>query len=389
VVAPDSLAGSSADAFRMSPSGSPASPAARSVSLSPRAAVASAVLAIAIFAIWVGTGFGGEQVTLYVNDIATIVAALAASLLCFRAAVGHAGALRRFWWLLGAACTAWMLGELIWAVYELALRDPIPVPSWADLGYLGAIPLAVGALLSHPAMAGTAARRARFTLEGLLVATALLFLSWTLVLGPLWHNTDVTTLAGLVAIAYPFGDVVVVFFVILAVRRMASGHRLALGCLLGGVLALALSDSVYAYLTGVQGYETGGLLDAGWFAGYLAIAVGAFCSPADSAVAHEEMEGEPAFAALVVPFMPIVAALGVMALKPGLVEELDPVAFTTAFALVALTLGRQLLVMRELAARAGQSDGVPGDRVWALMHTPLTGRSKPSAAPPPIEVLHE
>ena len=52
--------------------------------------------------------------------------------------------------------------------------------------------------------------------DGLVVATALLFLSWTLVLGPLWRSADLSTWAGVVALAYPFGDVVIVFFIVLA-----------------------------------------------------------------------------------------------------------------------------------------------------------------------------
>ena len=51
------------------------------------------------------------------------------------------------------------------------------------------------------------------------------------------------------AIAYPFGDVVIIFFIVLAIRGMTGGDRLALWCLLGGLLAIALSDSAYTYLT--------------------------------------------------------------------------------------------------------------------------------------------
>lgn len=301
----------------------------RGTALRSRTAVPLAALATAVFAVWMSSGFGVEPTTRYVNDVGTIVAALAASLLCFRAALGNTGGMRRFRWLLGAACTAWTLGEVIWAAYDLPLSDPIPVPSWADLGYLGAIPLAVAALLAHPAMVGTAARRARFTLEGLLVATALLFLGWTLVLGPLWRSTDVTTLGGLVAIAYPFGDVVIVFFVVLGVRRMGSADRLALWC----------------------------LLDTGWFAGCLVIAVGAFGSHSGGVTVGCDEATTPAVAALVVPFVPIVGALSVIALKPELVQALDPVAFTLAFALAALVLARQLLVLREALTPSGHSAG--------------------------------
>jgi hypothetical protein len=321
----------------------------------PRAA-GIALVATAMFAACVGWQLGGPSTVLYVDDIATVLAALAASLLCCLAGVRQSGALRRSWWLLAAACAAWMLGEVIWAWHDFAGHD-VPVPSWADLGYLGAIPLAVAALLSHPTMAGSAAHRTRYALDGLLVATALLFVSWTFVLGPLWHGSDLTTLGDVVALAYPFGDVVIVFFVVQAMRRMTPANRLALWCLLAGLLALALSDSIYAYLTGVQGYQPGGLLDTGWFAGYLAIAVGASCSRTGQSATRDADSSAPVATALVVPFIPILGALGVVAFKPALVQELDPVALATAFALVGLVLARQLLVLRDLSAHPAQGQG--------------------------------
>ena len=328
-------------------------------------AISIATLATGIFAAWVGWSVGGEQTTLYFDDLATVLAALAASLLCTAACVRQGRELRRFWWLLAAACGAWTLGEAIWAVHELVLREPVAVPSWADLGYLGAIPLAVAALLSHPAMAGRGIRQARLTLDALLVATALLFLSWTLVLGPLWQSADLSTVGGMVAIAYPFGDVVIVFFVMLVVRRMASAHRLALWCLLAGLLALAISDSVYAYLTEIQGYESATLLDTGWFAGYTAIGLAAFCSRAPLAAPRHIDRAAPSLAGLVVPFVPILSALAVVALKPTFVQQLDPVAFTSASALVALVLGRQLLVMIDAGECNGQHGGTFGERLQA------------------------
>ena len=66
----------------------------------------------------------------------------------------------------------------------------VPAPSWADLGYLSAIPLTVAALVVHPATKGSGTRKARSVFDGLVIATALLFLSWTLVLGPLWRSAN-------------------------------------------------------------------------------------------------------------------------------------------------------------------------------------------------------
>lgn len=341
------------------------------------------MLAIAMFGAVLVWGVEHERFVLYVDDLGTVAAALIASVLCAHAGSRHSDGHRRFWWLLAAACAAWTLGEVIWAIYDLGLHAEVPVPSWADLGYLGAIPFAVAALLCHPAMAGDGRQQARFTLDGLLVATALLCLSWIVVLGPLWHGTDLSTPGGIVAIAYPFSDVVIVFFVVLAVRRLPSEDRVPLWCLLAGLLALALSDSIYAYLTQAQDYRTAGLLDTGWFAGYLAIAMGAFASHGRQIHAREVGASTPRFAALVVPFLPILAALVVVGLKPGLVQQLDPVALLTAFGLVALVLSRQLLVVHDIAAAIDQHQGTWAERLQAVLAPPAADENEPSPLPSP------
>jgi hypothetical protein len=349
----------------------------------------ASALATALFAAWLGWGIGGESSVRYFSDLATPLAALTAAALCLRAGRRHVGGLRQFWWLLAGASAAWAIAEVIWGFYELVLVEEVPVPSWADVGYLGGIPLAVGALLSHPALRGGGVQKARSVFDGLVVATALLFLSWTLVLGPLWRSTDLTTLGGIVALAYPFGDVVIVFFVVLAVRGMTGGDRLPLWCLLGGLLSMALADSVYAYLTGVKGYDTGNLIDTGWFAGYLGIALCAFSSDPRVVVARRADSSTPALASLVAPFLPILVALTVPVIESGRGNHLDDVAWIMAFSLVALVLARQGLLVVDLLAQRGDREPVAERLAHAALgeiregvaadspHLPAPGRSPP------------
>jgi hypothetical protein len=182
------------------------------------------------------------------------------------------------------------------------------------------------------------------------------------VLGPLWQSTDLSTLGGLVALAYPFGDVVIIFFIVLAIRGMTGDGRLALWCLFGGLLATALSDSAYSYLTGVKSYETGSLIDTGWFAGYLGIALGAFCSRARD-VGHATGFSLPSPASLVTPFLPVVGALSLAAVEIQLGHRLDDVAWITAFGLVALVLARQGLLVVDLVGPSEGQEAVAAKRL--------------------------
>jgi hypothetical protein len=243
-------------------------------------AVGAVVLATCVVAVWIGLRVGGARATLWVDDGVTPLAALTACVLCFRARAREGGRMRLFWLLLGLATASWTLAEVMWGYYALILNVEVPSPSWADIGYLAAIPLAVAALVVHPATRGSGTRKARWMFDGLVVATALLFLSWTLVLGSLWRSADLSTWAGVVTLAYPFGDVVIVFFIVLAIRGMTGQNRLSLWCLLAALLAMALSDSTYTYLTEVPGYSSSSAnpIDAGWIAAYLGIALAAFSS---------------------------------------------------------------------------------------------------------------
>ncbi len=338
-----------------------------------------AAFATSSYAAWLAWGVGGETSVLYVADLGTVLAALVATVLCLRAGNRQAGRLRLFWRLLAAACGAWTLGEAIWAVYDLVLHRDVPVPSFADVGYLAGVPLAVAALLSHPAMRGSGARRSRGLIDGLAVATALLFLSWTFVLGPLWESTDLTTAGGVVALAYPFGDVVLVFFVLLVVRGMTRDGRLALWWLLAGLLAMALADSTYAYLVEVNAYETGTLLDSGWVAGYLAIAVGALCSDSRGGVAPRA-EPSAGLAPILAAFLPLLAALTVVGIQIELGQRPDRVGLIMAFVLVVISLLRQGLLVLELIAPHGEREGGVVMRVYAsLLGGTLEDRAEPAA----------
>jgi hypothetical protein len=337
-------------------------------------ALAVVILVTGICGVWIGLRVGGARVTLWVDDAATPLAALIACVLCLRARARHVGRMRLFWTLLGCATACWTFAEVLWGYYALILDVEVPAPSWADLGYLSAIPLTVAALVVHPATKGSGTRKARSVFDGLVIATALLFLSWTLVLGPLWRTADLSTWAGAVNLAYPFGDVVIVFFIVLAIRGMTGQGRLSLWCLLGALLVMALSDSTFTYLSDVASYSSssGHLIDTGWIAAYLGIALAAFSSRPSGAVALavEDSDSRPSLASLTAPLLPVMLALTVAAVEIKLGHHLDHAAWLMAFALIALVLVRQGLMVLELLGPGRDADAGLMQR---LTHAALGG----------------
>lgn len=310
------------------------------------------------FAAEIAGGFGGQTVVRYVDDLGTFAAAVAAGLLCLRAAGRQRGRLRTFWRLFAAATGSWALGELLWAVYDLGPDGSVPVPSWADAAYLAAVPLAAAALLAHPAVQSRTTGKARAILDGGVIAASVFFIAWLLLLGPLWRSADLSTLGGLVTFAYPAGDFVLLFLIVLVIRGTTDRDRVDLWLLLLGLLAMTVSDAVYAYLAEVAGYSTGNLIDIGWIAGYFVIAAAAHSTRPQHAAEPAPARPTLTRAALLAPFAPMLTALTLAAIWIQLTHRLDRVAWTTAVVLVAAVLLRQLLLAADLYAGDGGDTGL-------------------------------
>jgi hypothetical protein len=178
--------------------------------------------------------------------------------------------------------------------------------------------------------------------------------------------------------------VVIVLFVVLAVRGMTRAGRLPLWLLLGGLLAMALADSTYAYLVDTDRYVTGHLVDSGWVVGYLGVALAAFCADAPGAVAARGESSAPALAGLVIPFLPLVLALCVLSVQVQLGDRPDSVALMMACALVALALVRQALLVIDLIAPREGRRGSLGERLRSALVGAIPescGRSSPARSP--------
>ena len=226
------------------------------------------------FLLWIVFVIHGAHVTLEVHDIGQGVAAWCASVVCgvaaFRASAG-----RVTWALFAASSFAWGAGEVVWCYYALIKNVPVPFPSLADVGFLTAVPLAFAGLLRYPMGPRRPAARVQEFLDGCIIATSLLFASWATILAPLYRSHQGGALKQVISLAYPTSDVIMVSLVIILIARAGRTGRIRLGLVMAGVVAFAVSDSAFSYLTEVNSYNGGSFLDTGWVAGYLLIALGA------------------------------------------------------------------------------------------------------------------
>ena len=231
-------------------------------------------------------GVGGPRATQAISNFGLIAAAASAGLACLATARRGTGEQERMWRLLGISALSWGCGQAAWTWYETVLGREVPFPSLADVGYLAAVPLAAGALLSLPFAAYNAAGRVRQVLDGLLIAASLLLVSWVLVLNTLFQAGADNGMSQAISLAYPIGDIVVgtiVVFMLTRARGTNDASEIPLPLIGAGLVAWAVADSGFVYLTAVGSYSSGALIDAGWFLGYLLILIAARKSAAHPA----------------------------------------------------------------------------------------------------------
>ena len=244
-----------------------------------------------LLAAWVLLKPGSDAVFATVVNVAEFVGPLLVLPLCF-------GGLRRMWrrgvsqtdvelavtrgqrWApvpLGIGILSFAFGQMVFTYYERALQEAPPLPSLADVGFLSAYPFLLLGILLLPARPIPVASRTRIALDGLMIMTAAVTLSWYFVLGPVIQQGTETTLAKAVAAAYPLADIVLIAcLLILASRPGEHTLRPAVRLLALGLTLIVVADSNFGYQTLHETYATGTLVDVGWPLGYMLVALGAF-----------------------------------------------------------------------------------------------------------------
>jgi diguanylate cyclase (GGDEF)-like protein len=173
-------------------------------------------------------------------------------------------ATKRAWRLMGAAFLAWWCGDVIWFWYEV-VRSRQPFPSWADAGYLAFYPLLMWGLLTLPGPRRSLLDRLKLWLDTGIVFVAGGMALWYLVIEPTVRDHESHWLNKVLSVAYPVGDLVVLFAIaIVLLRRPAPGSGAALRLLVVGAVFFVVADVAYAHLSLADAYEGGDWPDAFW-----------------------------------------------------------------------------------------------------------------------------
>jgi diguanylate cyclase (GGDEF)-like protein len=245
------------------------------------------------------------------------------------------------WTLVGLGLLAWVIGDLY---YEIAFRnlDEIPIPSFADAGYLTLYPLVyvgLGLMLRSRLQD----MRADLWVDGLIAGLAIAAVGAALVFGAIVEWTGGDRWKVLTNLAYPFADLGLIAIVVVVLAMTGWHVDRAWSCVLVGCVVFGLSDTAYLYQTAVGTYVEGTITDAGWLAGIGLIAVAAW--QPRRAVAAVRVDGFWVFA--------LPTFFGVVALALLVYDHFRPInatALVLSTCAVAAVIVRMTMTFRRNAA---------------------------------------
>ncbi len=159
------------------------------------------------------------------------------------------------------------LGDLYTYSYPRLTGTEVPFPSLGDAAYLIVYPALMLGLLSLVRRRNPERDRAG-ALDSLIMTLGLALISWIALIQPSLHDQGLTTVAKLVSIAYPIGDILL----LAAAIRLAvdtGARRPAFYLLASSIVALLLTDFAYGLVTLAGAYDGQVWLDIGWVSFYL------------------------------------------------------------------------------------------------------------------------
>ena len=276
-------------------------------------------------------------------DVLVLAGAVAAGVLCLRAARHGDGRARRGWIALAVACGSWAVSQALWVLLVDVLGERLPFPSPVELGYL-VFPLA-GALGLRLVATSTAGQStARLVLDRLMIGCSVVIVSWASVMDTVVDNPSGSWATDAIALYFPLSYVWLLTVVVLAVARL--DRNLTRSVLLGaGMLLMAVTDHLLVYELAHGAVRGDAMVDLGWALGFVLIGAGALARCCTRAEVLRSA-GLAAWNA-VAPYAPLIVAAVVVAVDLVVATGDDTVTEFLLLVLVGLVLARQYVMLRD------------------------------------------
>ncbi|CAN5819204.1 hypothetical protein BH10CHL1_BH10CHL1_40640 [soil metagenome] len=260
------------------------------------------------------------------------------------------------WCILAVALLFFASGDVTWVILENILKTS-PFPSLADGFYLIYYPLFLIGILLLATKPLSGREKLKTLLDMGIVMLASVLVLWNYWLGPLAASVqDESALVQILSLAYPVGDLILLWALLMLLYRRPEGQ------LSHPLLLLALGVGIQIMMDGIFGYQSivgdygGGWLDIGWILSHLLVFIAGIWqattvpSSVDVADQPADVEG-PSQLNPWVTYLPYAGLIGVYLL---LVESHFQPPLTN-FVWIALVVGsiigffllRQILTLQE------------------------------------------
>ncbi|MGH2689176.1 MAG: histidine kinase dimerization/phospho-acceptor domain-containing protein, partial [Actinomycetota bacterium] len=253
------------------------------------------------------------------------------------------------WRRIALAFLAWWAGDVAWFWMEAVLHVE-PFPSLADAGYLAFYGLFLWGLLTFPSARRTRSERIKLSLDVATIMLAATMVVWYAVVAPALGETDGGLPATLLTVAYPVGDLVLLFGVTaVLLRRHGGSGATPLKLLLGGAGLLVVADVVYAAMSAGDAYVAGTAPDAFWLAAQYAFVLAGWsqCCSRPTASLPASPEARPVARTSSVPYAAMAVGYGLLVVTgwqaPGPLRGL----ILGAAALTGVVALRQIVGLRD------------------------------------------
>ena len=238
-----------------------------------RIALAMLVLLLAAMVAHAAFNLGGSRLDgLFVKWIYNIV--LIGSAVSCLARAASVERERSAWLVLGVALLTWAGGNIYFTVVLFNAKQ-VPIPSWADAGYLSIYPGAYAALVLM-LRSRVSEFRASIWLDGVIGALAVSAIGAAVLLKVVLATIGGAPVSVGIALAYPLLDLLLVAFVV-AVGGL-SGWKLdrTLLFVAAGFVVFGMSDGFYVYQNTIGTYHPGSIFDMGWPVAIVLLALAAW-----------------------------------------------------------------------------------------------------------------
>ncbi|MFF1411842.1 putative bifunctional diguanylate cyclase/phosphodiesterase [Streptomyces sp. NPDC058289] len=228
------------------------------------------------YAVGAALGWGSEELAEVMGDFGLSAAGLLAAVSCFTYARAIDSRERPAWLLFAFSSLMGCCGNAVWGWYEVVLGEAVPKPSLADFAFLCFAPPAIVGLLVLAKRPVTRAGWVCLGLDSWLIGGSLLTLSWSLALAHAARTAQSGAPGSVpraaLSLAYPLLDIALVSMVLVLHFRRSETNRSAVNTAIAALALTVLSDALFTSPLLSAEYQSGQLLDAGWFAGSLLLA---------------------------------------------------------------------------------------------------------------------